>query len=258
MNIVMESHDDGWLSRVPGEVRNEVYRYLASGGDLAMMRTSHRISEEMGGLVLEETSYRMFIDYPKEGGAKCRSRVPDGRIGEGIQRVEVHWRLPYNSTTPHHGYWEEEESEESMATFQWDPVVRRKRCVVLLERDSCTTTWFKCQDLLAWRRLAVFEEVVFRVVWKRPRFKRQDRFTVSLLETVGRGVGSTLGVSERGSDDEGEFVRFHPGVSGGGSAMDSWLTAELLEFFLARIFCVFTARGGARMDVYGQVYECLT
>lgn len=174
-----------------------------------MIRTNRKVYEEMIGLVLGSRPYRLFVNYPKQDGW-FPSCVPEGRIGEGIQRLEVRWRLPCYS----HDASDRVEGEGSMAAFQMDVGIPRAYCVLYLEKCSYAKTWIRRRDELGWRRLraslGVFEEVVFRVVWKCPRFSRQDGATVLLLETVARAMGSVLGGADRGSDSLGEFIRFRP------------------------------------------------
>lgn len=173
-----------------------------------MMRTNREVCEEMIGLVLASTPYRLHVGYPpKEYEAKYRSGLPEGKSGEAIQRLEVYWRLPCCSPICK-GYWE---NEGGAGALQMDPSVRRQRCVVRLERHYLGITWFTCGDLLALRSLAVFEEVLVRVVCLRLDLH------IPILETVGRAVEGALGVPFHGKDPEGDFVRFYPGGGEAGS-----------------------------------------
>lgn len=203
--------EDGWLSRLPGELRNQIYGDLVSCGELAMTRTNSRVGEEMFGLVDEKIWYRMFINYPK--GAGYRSRPPDRRSGECVQNVEVRWRLPESVN----GYWED---GESIAAFDWDPRISRRCCSVYLERGSYRGTWIRGRDLIGWSRLAVFEEVVFRVEMKgKGDFGDEqwwckamhDRSVSAPLGVVCRCLKLCLGDGEEGSDSDGRWLKFHPG-----------------------------------------------
>ena len=207
---------DVWLTKFPGEVRNEVYAHLVSSGELAMMRTSRQVCEEMLKVVLDRTPYRMSINYPGESGD--RSGLPPGRVGLGIQRLEVRWRLP-----DYHDVNDNAEAQGSTAGFDMDCGTPRKRCVVYLEKQLHRSALVKRDHWTAWRRLVVFEEVVFRVVLKdlviqdaRGAENGGDRFLgdqymMPLLEVLGKGLSAELGVAEQGCDGEGPFLTFHPG-----------------------------------------------
>ena len=204
-NIKNRKHDDGHWRKLPGEVRNEIYKYAISYGDLSLMRTNHQIYEEMQGLVLEKTPYRLYVNFPWE--ARYPRRLPDGKIGESIQNVEIHWRFQrYRRFLKCGG---------SVWALQLDPLVSRKRCVVYFERTIYMASWIKARDLTALGELAVFSEVIFRVTWKegveiKSTAEVEDRYAIPVLRNLGKGMKLVLGVGLEGKDEEGRFLRFGP------------------------------------------------
>ena len=200
-----DTHDDAGLLKLPGEVRNEIYGHLVSCGDLSLMRTNRQIYTEMMGLVLSSTPYRLYVNYPLE--ARYPRRLPDGKIGEGIQNVEIHWRFQrYRRFLKCGG---------SVWVLQLDPLVSRKRCVVYFERTIYMASWIKARDLTALGELAVFSEVIFRVTWKegveiKSTAEVEDRYGIWVLRNLGKGMELVLGVGLEGKDEEGRFLRFGP------------------------------------------------
>ena len=148
----------GWWT-LPGEIRNEIHELLLEAGDLAMMRTNKQASQEMLGLVWEKAWYRMYMCYPQE--PHCRSWLPQGQTRQRIQQVEVHWILPCPWTGS-----EWRGGADKIGVFRWDPMIRRKRCVVYLEKAAHKSMSFGYRELDAWSSLAGFEEVIFHVAIK--------------------------------------------------------------------------------------------
>ena len=204
-NMKYAMNTDVRLCGLPGEVRNEIYRYLISCGDLSLMRTNRQIYTEMMGLVLSSTPYRLYVNYPLE--ARYPRRLSSGRIAEGIQNVEIHWRFQrYRRFLKCGG---------SVWALQLDPLVSRKRCVVYFERTIYMASWIKARDLTALGELAVFSEVIFRVTWKegveiKSTAEVEDRYAIPVLRNLGKGMKLVLGVGLERKDEEGRFLRFGP------------------------------------------------
>ena len=225
-----EPAEDGWLLKLPGEVRNQIYGDLISCGSVAMMRTNSRVGQEMVGLVDEEVPYRMFINYRRE--LRYRTRGPDRSSGERVQNVVVHWRLPDGMN----GYLED---RESISAFEWDVGIRRRRCSVYLERHSYRGTWIRGGDLRAWRSLQVFSEVVFRVVLKGDFAGSQglcqamhDRCVRAPLRILQGRLKLWLGEAEEGSDSDGRWLRFQPGLKMAGSSRDKQLESDMDNLYM--------------------------
>ena len=194
-----DEREETYLEKLPGEVRNLIYEELISCRDLALMRTSWTICEEMTGLVLKLTPYRLYVNYPDELGYP-RS-VPDGKIAEGIQQVEIYWR-PLEQPL--------KEDERPCVWFGGSLDVRRPRrkCVVYLERlVPGPVSWVREQDLDSLSSLSAFEEVVFRVNSLGP------------LRGLGMGVWALGAVHDLGWDEERAFLRLRPRWKAGESVL---------------------------------------
>ena len=204
-----DKHENVCLGKLPGEVRNAIYEYLISRGDLSLMRTNHLIYQEMRGLVLRSIPYRLYVNYPEE--ARYPRRLPSGWIGEGIRNVEIHWR-----GHPEIG-WRQRDMEKKEwddgpgASFGLGSEVRRpwKCCVVYFESvPDLWITWIREQDLDALASLRVFDSVVFRVLLGSRAIVGLE---VGPLCGIEVGVQWALGAAvERALDSEGAFAEFRP------------------------------------------------
>ena len=175
-----------------------------------MMRTCRKVSSEMAGLVLDQVPYRMFINYPASEGRRCRLlERGDGRQAE---EVEIEWLLP----NERYEDYCRRVFPYRMLAFGSGTGERKRRCTVELVRCSHRATWIGGAELMAWSKLSVFEEVVFRVE-RRGRLEGEGgkkgvcgRYGQDLLEAVKGLLEVVLGEGRKGSDGEGMFVLFRP------------------------------------------------
>ena len=204
-NAKNRKHDEGHLMKLPGEVRNLIYKDLISRRDLSLMGTNLLIYQEMQGLVLRSIPYRLYVNYPEE--ARYPRRVPDGKIGEGIHNVEIYWR-------PVEQLEQLELDDAPRASFgrSLEAGVPRKRCVLYFERVSIGwTSWIREQDLSALASLRGFDCVVIRVLTKARRRLKYFMFMAPLY-LLWKGMEGVLGVAgSRGWDDDGAYIEFHVG-----------------------------------------------
>ena len=206
-NAKNRKDDDGELMKLPGEVRNGIYKYLIWCGDLSLMRTNSLIYQEMQGLVWSLTPYKLYVSYPEV----CRypGSLPGGRMGEGIQNVEIHWRGHPEMGWRQHEVEKKEWEDGPGASFGLGSEVGRPRkcCVVYFESvPDLWITWIREQDLSALASLRVFDSVVFRVL-----LGSMVGVEVQPLCGMEVGVRWALGDAvERGLDSEGPFAEFRP------------------------------------------------
>ena len=196
------------FSRLPGELRNQIYGFLVASRDLAILRTNRVISNEVIPLVEKEIPYRMFVNYPK--GPERRSNLPIRGTGERIQNVDVCWSLPDLDD-------EVERDDESILAFRWDPNIPRGVCSVYLETHPLYYTFMEPDDFEAMKTLQSFEEVVFHIV---PKFLEGDPVSECFDKTLEKAVDMVsafrqelelaLGVAVEGLDNKGRYLAFRP------------------------------------------------
>ena len=123
-----------------------IYGYVISCGDLSLMRVNHLTYSEMSPLVLKERPYKLYVNYGEE--ARYPRRLPSGRIGEGIQRLVIHWRLRTQVT-------------QAVLALQLDPLHLRYRCVVHMYLNGVHL--ITASDMKALGTLVVFSKVIFQI-----------------------------------------------------------------------------------------------
>ena len=174
----------------------------------------------MAGLVLDQVPYRMFINYPASEGRRCR--LLERGDGQQAQEVEVEWLLPNDSYGDH---WTD---KESIAAFCFGTGERKRRCTVKVVRWGTNLASVFGWDLMAWSKLSVFEEVVFRVERRGvigPGVVGScdgDRSWLWLLGTLRGRLEVALGEGREGSDGEGTFVLFRPSEGRTGANGTGW------------------------------------
>ena len=196
------------FSRLPGELRNQIYDILVASRDLAILRTNRVISNEVIPLIDKEIPYRMFVNYPK--GPERRSNLPTRGTGERIQNVDVCWSVPDHDD-------EVGRDVEDILAFRWDPNIPRGVCSVHLEIHPFHHTFMEPDDFEAMKTLRSFEEVVMHIV---PKFLERGPVSECFDETVDKAVGMfspfrqelelAFGVAVEGFDNEGRYLAFRP------------------------------------------------
>lgn len=204
----------GDLSRLPPELRLEVYETLETSDKVNLLRTCRLICHEVIPLVDREASYHLSINYPV--AERRRSGLPfREHHGEQIQKVEMHWSLPDIRTA-----WDYNDIE-SMIACRWDPTISRKFCSVTFECDPKKATFMKQFTFDALRTLAVFDTVMIRVVphpWSSVGESRTYLRTAiagsyrGVIHALREQVAPVLGAIEEGYDELGQFMRFRPSV----------------------------------------------
>ena len=111
--------------------------------------------------------YRLYLGYEdtwleernQVDGVDLPPMIMKARVDESVQELELYWRIPVAHRVGRR-------SQRCAKCLCWDPQIRRKRCVVYLETyvRSDPSTWLDDDDYLILGKLAVFEEVIFRVV----------------------------------------------------------------------------------------------
>ena len=144
--------------KIPGEIRNEIYRYLIESREIAMMRTNSTVREEMRGMVTTMIPWRLSLGeaHNKDGAHDFRL----GKMKDGVRDLEIRWNLPdpCNGSEPLEGGVAERLDELELGGRR-----RRGCCVILIERGSYKATWFQVNDVEALAKLDVFEEVTIRI-----------------------------------------------------------------------------------------------
>lgn len=184
-------------SKLPGELRNEVYRHLAKSNDLALLTVCRQTHDEMQPIVEEEVPRRIFISgYWTDNwqGSGCR------RNAERAQNWEVHWtpssyppQLDLRSI-----------GVDRWATLRAESEVQRRRCIVFLE--GALGFFVNAADVLAIGSLAGFNVVQFR-----NRFEDlRGRSIQKVLPGLERMLEPVLGAGEQGEDGDGQYLVFRP------------------------------------------------
>ncbi|KAK3169672.1 hypothetical protein OEA41_009056 [Lepraria neglecta] len=196
------------FSRLPGELRNQIYGFLVASRDLAILRTNRVISNEVIPLIDKEIPYLMFVNYPK--GLECRSNLPTRGTGERIQNVDVCWSVPDHDD-------EFDRDDEGILAFRWDPNIPRGVCSVHLEIHPFHHTFMEPDDFEAMKTLQSFEEVVMHIV---PKFLEGAPVLECFDETLEKAVDMVsafrqelelaLGVAVEGLDNKGRYLAFRP------------------------------------------------
>ena len=120
-----------------------------------MMRTNHRIWEEMRGTVMEKIPWRLSLGPGREGNAEDHRH---GRMKDGVRDLEIRWNLP-DPCEPFRS-----DVVERLDELELDRCKRRRRCLIRMERGSYLPTLIEAKEMEAlatW--LEVFEEVDIRI-----------------------------------------------------------------------------------------------
>lgn len=214
---IMPAPACGNLSKLPPELRLEVYETLSTSEKVSLTRTCRLISNEIIPLIDKEGIYDLYVNYPV--AERRRTKLPfREHQGECIQNVNILWSLPDIRTE-----WEYNDVE-SIIACRWDPTIRRKHCALTIMCDPSKATYMKVFTFEALRTLVVFETVEIRVLpqeWSRAHESRPFRSRAiarafrGVVRALREQVAPILGQMEEGLDEAGRFARFRPYIDNG-------------------------------------------
>ena len=192
--------NQGTLFTLPPELRDEIYGYLLSSGDLSILRTSHQLSLEALRLIYEKGVLRIHVNSAQ---ASRNIQLRDDVI-QKFKNLELHWDLSDFDT------------REILDICRNQQAVRMA-CHVILETDACGMIILTTQNLSALRNLRVFRIVVLKTLLKEPsrtmsslRLALLTSRNLEILKMLGKRLGQALGPADQKGNVDAPYLVFHP------------------------------------------------
>lgn len=199
-----DPHGQGTLRCLPRELRNEIYKYLLSSGELSILRTSHQLSLEALELLYTHGIFRMYVN----SGKASRNIQPEDYIVRNIRNLELRWDL---------SDCECERNSRKVLDFCWIQQEARMVCHVILEFGALRAALLTAFDIFALQNLRVFRKVLLETAVEDStaaigsgRLARGQQRTLSILNVLTDELRLELGPADQRGDADEKHLVFQP------------------------------------------------
>lgn len=204
--ITTHHHREDTLFTLPRELRYQIYAYLLPSGDLHILRTCRRLSQDVLDILYRKAIFRMYVNSSDH----VRNIRPSKNVVDRIQNIELRWDL-CDLDCPRNAHEIIEMFQECHGT--------RRTCHIIVKLGDWGVALMNATDVHAFRCLRVFQNVVVQAKIKdsdsayRMSSERQVHLQTRIFymfKILSGGIGQVLGSADHDRDGDSRYLVFHP------------------------------------------------